>query len=172
MKRLVGTLRAQLLLSHLVAVVIGVAVLVLAGQLLGAAFVHDHLQSMGGMMSAMTQGGAIELQDGITSAFSRALLLAAVLSGLAAMAAATFTAIRVLRPLEEVRRVAQRLATGSYGEQVPIPEEMELAALAGDVNALAQALEDTEHRRLQLVSEVAHELRTPVAAVAGSAPDG
>lgn len=60
-----------------------------------------------------------------------------------------------------------RLATGSYGERVPIPRESELAELAEDVNALAEALEKTEQRRLQLVSEVAHELRTPVATLKG-----
>jgi signal transduction histidine kinase len=63
--------------------------------------------------------------------------------------------------------VARRLATGSYHERVPIPEEEELAAVASDVNALAQALEETEQRRLQLISEVAHELRTPVATLRG-----
>ncbi|HZD21793.1 MAG TPA: HAMP domain-containing protein [Acidimicrobiia bacterium] len=73
----------------------------------------------------------------------------------------------MIRPLDEIRRLARRLATGSYHERVPIPEEEELAAVASDVNTLAQALEETEQPRLHLISEVAHELRTQVATLKG-----
>ncbi len=167
MRRLFGTLRARLLLSHLVVMAIGLVVLLVAGRRLGSVFVDDHLRSMGRMMGGMASGDALELEVGITSAFDRALLWAAIFSALAAAAAATFAAARVLRPLEHVRRVARRLATGSYRERVPIPQEEELAGLATDVNALAEALEQTEQRRIRLVSEVAHELRTPVTTLKG-----
>ncbi len=167
MKRLLGTLRARLLLSHLVVVVIGVIILLVAGRRLGSVFVDDHLRSMGAMMRGMATGDTLQLEDGITTAFDRALLWAAIISALAAMAAATVAATRVLRPLNQIRRVARRLATGSYAERVPIPAEEELAALAGDVNSLAAALDQTEQRRIRLVSEVAHELRTPVATLKG-----
>jgi signal transduction histidine kinase len=90
-----------------------------------------------------------------------------MISAIAATTITTFSALRLLRPLEEVRRVARRLAGGSYHERAPIPEDEELAALATDVNALAEAVEKTEQRRLRLVSVVAHELRTPVATLKG-----
>ena len=45
------------------------------------------------------------------------------------------------------------------------PRELELAALAADVNRLADALETTERRRAQLISEVAHEMRTPLTTI-------
>lgn len=167
MKRLLGSLRARLLLSHLAVVVIGVVVLLLAGRQLGTVFVDDHLRSMAGMMRGMGTDGAGQLEEGINSAFNRALLWAALISGGVATIAATYAAYRVLRPLDQVRRVARRLATGSYHERVPIPVEEELAAVASDVNSLAQALEETEQRRLHLISEVAHELRTPVATLKG-----
>lgn len=167
MKRLLGSLRARLLLSHLAVVLIGVVILLLAGRQLGTLFVDDHLRSMEGMMRGMGTDGAGQLEEGINSAFDRALLWAAVISGGVATAAGTYAAYRVLRPLDQVRRVARRLATGSYHERVPIPEEEELAAVASDVNSLAQALEETEQRRLHLISEVAHEMRTPVATLKG-----
>lgn len=167
MKRLLGSLRARLLLSHLAVVLIGVVILLLAGRQLGTLFVDDHLRSMSGMMRGMGTDGAGQLEEGINSAFNRALLWAAIISGGVATAAGTYAAYRVLRPLDQVRRVARRLATGSYHERVPIPEEEELAAVASDVNSLAQALEETEQRRLHLISEVAHEMRTPVATLKG-----
>lgn len=167
MRQLAGSLRGRLILSHLGVVIIGLVVVLIAGRRLGVVFVDSHLRSMGGMMGGMAPSDSSLFEQGITAAFNRALLSAAVISGVAAMVAATFSARRMLAPLEEVRRVAGRLATGSYSERVPIPQEEELAALAADVNALAQALEETEQRRLQLIAEVAHELRTPVATLKG-----
>lgn len=162
-----GSLRTRLLLSHLAVVAIGVVVLLLAGRQLGFVFLDHHLRSMSGMMGGIGVEGTAQLETGITSAFNRALLWAALISGGVATAAAGYAASRVLRPLEEVRRVARRLAAGSYHERVPIPDEEELAAVAADVNTLAQALEETERRRLRLISEVSHELRTPVATLKG-----
>jgi histidine kinase len=156
-----------LLLSHLVVVAVGVIVLVIAGRRLGPVFVDNHLRSMAPMMGGMQSAEAVGLEEGVTAAFNRALIWAAAISAGAAIAASAIAGARVLQPLEQVRSVARRLAAGSYGERVPMPEEEELAALAADVNVLAQALEDTERRRLRLVSEVAHELRTPVATLAG-----
>ena len=167
MRRLFGTLRSRLLLSHLAVVAVGVVVLLVAGRSLGDAFIHDHLRSMNHMMGGMSVAEAGQLEEGVTAAFNRAQVVAAIISGAVAVAVSTFAALRLLRPLEEVRRVARRLAGGSYHERVPLPEEEELAALASDVNELAAALEATEQRRLRLVSEVAHELRTPVATLKG-----
>lgn len=96
MKRLLGTLRARLLLSHLVVVVIGVVVLLVAGRGLGSVFVDDHLQSMLPMMRGMASSDTLQLEEGITAAFDRALLWATVVSELAAMAAATVATARVL----------------------------------------------------------------------------
>ena len=167
MRHLLRSLRARLVVSHLAVVAVGVTVLVVTGRQLGSVFVHDHLRSMGDMMGGMEGGLMTDVEIGVTSGFTRALLWATLASAAAAVVAATLASVRVLRPLEEVRRVTQRLATGSYRERVPIPEERELGALAADVNALAQALEETEQRRLRLVSEVAHELRTPLATLKG-----
>lgn len=167
MKLQTRSLRGRLLLSHLGVVIIGVLVVMVAGRRLGVVFVDDHLRSMGGMMSGLGMSDTSQLEEGIVGAFNRALLWAAALSSIAAMGAAALAARRMLRPLEEVRRVARRLATGSYTERVPIPRQEELAALAADVNALAAALEETEQRRLHLIDEVAHELRTPVATLKG-----
>ncbi len=167
MRRLFGTLRARLLFSHLAVVSIGVIAVLVASNRLSSVFVDHQLRSMDSMMPGMTRLQTDDVEAAIRAEFNRALLWAALISGVVAMVAASIAAARVLRPLEEVRRMAQRLATGSYRERVPIPKESELAELAGDVNALAGALEETEQRRLRLVSEVAHELRTPVSTLQG-----
>ena len=52
-------------------------------------------------------------------------------------------------------------------ERVAEPTALELAALAADVNRLADALQHTEARRARLIGEVAHEMRTPLTAING-----
>lgn len=156
------------MVSHLLVVAVAMAVLVLAGRRLGSSYLHDHL--MGGMMSGADDMGThvlADLERGVNAGFSRALLWATLWGSLVAVTAAGFASLRVLRPLDEIRKVTRHLATGSYRERVPPPSERELAALATDVNVLAAALEQTEQRRLRLISEVTHELRTPLATLKG-----
>ena len=69
--------------------------------------------------------------------------------------------------MRQVRDATRRLANGHYDERVAEPGELELAELARDVNRLAVELETTERRRARLVSEVAHEMRTPLTTIEG-----
>ncbi|WP_326793556.1 ATP-binding protein (plasmid) [Streptomyces sp. NBC_00841] len=73
----------------------------------------------------------------------------------------------LLRPLRRVRAATHRLADGHYGDVLDVPREPGLAALVEDVNRLAAALADTERRRARLVSEIAHEMRTPITILSG-----
>ncbi len=97
----------------------------------------------------------------------RALPVAIVLSAVVAALIALFVARRILKPVSQVRAATRRLAEGHYDERVAEPAELELAALARDVNRLAEALETTERRRARLISEVAHEMRTPLTVANG-----
>lgn len=106
-----------------------------------------------------------ELQRAFSDSVQAALLLAVVASVLAAAAVAALVGRRLVRPLEAIRAATHRLAAGDYRQRVPVPPETELAALAEDVNALAQALATTERKRIQLIDEVAHELRTPLTTI-------
>lgn len=74
---------------------------------------------------------------------------------------------RIVHPVRQVRDATRRLASGHYDERVAEPGELELAELARDVNRLAVELETTERRRARLISDVAHEMRTPLTMVDG-----
>jgi histidine kinase len=94
-------------------------------------------------------------------------VISLAVAGGASVGVTAFATRRILGPLQEVRATAHRLAEGAYDQRIELPGEAELAALAGDVNALAEALETTEQRRVRLISEVAHELRTPLTTLEG-----
>lgn len=73
----------------------------------------------------------------------------------------------LLRPLRQVSAATHRLAQGHYDDVLEVPREPGLARLVEDVNRLAAALADIERRRARLVSEIAHEMRTPLTILGG-----
>ena len=127
---------------------------------------------VGGFGLRRGQGGSGQVTETLLYRALDESLLPALAAGVgAALVAATIVAVlvggRLLRPIDELRDAARRMAAGDYSVRVPEPDEAELAALAVDVNELGQHLEETEQRRTQLLAEVTHELRTPIAVIRG-----
>jgi histidine kinase len=139
-----------------------VTALVLTFALRAPSLFDDRIRSVGAAGRTET-----ESHHAFVSALWSTLPIALALSAVAAAFVAVLVARRVLRPIAAVRRATGRLAAGHYDERVAEPAELELAALAADVNHLADALETTERRRARLISEVAHEIRTPLTAING-----
>ncbi|MCV2393793.1 HAMP domain-containing histidine kinase [Actinotalea sp. M2MS4P-6] len=111
--------------------------------------------------------GVSATQDAFVAALDQSLLLGALVSALLAGVAAVLLARSMLRPLDAVRGATRTIAAGRYDVRVPRSGEPDVDALAADVNTLAGALADTETRRLRLLGEVAHEMRTPLTGLSG-----
>jgi len=168
LRRLLNSLKTRLVLSHVAVVVAGVVTIYFAGNRLAPLLVGDHFRQMELLVGSMMSLSQLDdLERGILSGFNQALIIAAATSALVALVLAAVSSSRLLRPIEMIQRATRRLAEGNYTERVPLPRESELASLASDVNTLASVLEETEARRMRLVSEVAHELRTPLATIKG-----
>lgn len=148
--------------SYALVVVVVVVALVLTFALRAPSLFTDRIRNAG-------EGGSTETES--SRAFAGALWstlpIALAVSVAAAALVAAFVAQQILRPIAAVRRATGRLAAGRYDERVAAPAALELAALAGDVNHLAETLEHTETRRARLIGEVAHEMRTPLTAITG-----
>jgi signal transduction histidine kinase len=166
-------LPVRLFISYAAVVVIGAAVTYVTVRLLAPALFDQHMSMLGGDPMGMSPGtgGQSGTAGSVHSAFISALttaLLAGVLASVAAAGlAAAFVTGRLLRPLNAVRAATRRIAAGHYQASVPVSGVPELAALAGDVNTLAAELASTETRRIRLLGEVAHEMRTPLTALGG-----
>ncbi len=82
----------------------------------------------------------------------------------------------LLRPLAALDRSARRVASGRYSERLDESGSDELAALARDMNAMAQAVQDrvgqleqvAEDRRV-FIGNLAHEMKTPLTSILGFA---
>ena len=120
--------------------------------------------SNSGMMSvAMNAALAVAFRDALTEA----LLVGTVAAAIAAIAASVFVTGRIVGPLRRLATASRRIADGHYAERVPVSSADELGDLAGSFNTMAGALEETERRRRELIGDVAHELRTPIATLEG-----
>ena len=157
----------RLFVSYTLVAVVGAAVSYLTVRLLAPRLFDQRMGMMDDSSRMMTGGTA----PGVHSAFSSALntaLVVGVLSSIAVAAGiAALVTRRLLRPLDAVRAATRRIAAGHYDSSVSLPSEPELAELATDVNALADALAATEGRRTRLLGEVAHEMRTPLTSLDG-----
>ncbi len=160
-------LRARLATSHLVVVVAGAVSVAAVAVVVSPAFLRSHIEGMEQMvLSDMEQMGA-ELERAFRVASWQILGVALVVSVVVAVLAAFFASRRLLDPITAVQVAARRLAAGHYDERLALPDDEELAALAADINRLAEALESTERSRMRLLNDVAHELRTPLSTIEG-----
>lgn len=73
-----------------------------------------------------------------------------------------------------MKTASRRISLGNYRERVQVlgsllPDELdELAELGVSFNQMAEKLEQTESMRRQLIGDVAHEMRTPLASIKGT----
>jgi signal transduction histidine kinase len=180
------SLSLRLLLANLAVVTVGAVALVVTVSMLGPRLFDTQVERIGlryGWANDGTSPGGGPGRDGgsgqqataveaeLNAAFTHSLAVAlgvAVGAGaIAAIAGAVLVARGVLRPLDRMRVSVRRMAEGHYDERVPEPRDRELADLARDVNALGSVLKETEQRRARLVSDLAHELRTPITSLDG-----
>ena len=169
--RIRGGLRGKIFLAHLLVIAVGMLTLFVA-TLSIAPTLFDRL--MGGMMGpdASAAGGMMTgMADTTTQAFRAAMLQALLLSAgaatLAAVVVSLFVSTRIVTPIQRLLAASGRIAGGHYAERVPAAEPDELGALATQFNTMAAALEAAERRRVALIGDVAHELRTPLATIEG-----
>jgi len=160
-------LPVRLLVSYLVVLAIGVAVTWATVRLLTPQLFDRQMGHMVGGMGRNGSASESTVREALLGSLDTALAVGALIAALAAGAAAAFVTRRLLTPLDAVRAATRQIAAGQYASRVQVPAEPELAALAEDVNTLAAALAETETRRVRLLGEVAHEMRTPLTAAEG-----
>jgi two-component system sensor histidine kinase BaeS len=159
-----GRLRWRLLIGNLLvagagAFVVAVAVSLAAPQAFDNAMGNGTMVGMGGMMSAT-------VSTAFGAAVGSALLLGLVAAGIVAVVVALVISARLARPISALAEASGRIAAGHYDQRVQ-GGGGELGQLASSFNALAASLEATERRRLELIGDIAHELRTPIASLSG-----
>ena len=98
---------------------------------------------------------------------NRTLLLVAVVAGLGAVLLILGLSRRILAPVEALTAAVRRMEAGDLSQRVEVTSRDEISELARAFNAMADGLARLEELRRNMVTDVAHELRTPLSNIRG-----
>jgi signal transduction histidine kinase len=101
------------------------------------------------------------------SAMTRALLIAVGLATVGALALAVLLARQILKPVETLTAAARGMAAGDLQRRVKVRSFDEIGVLGQAFNTMADSRARLEGLRRNLVNDIAHELRTPLANLQG-----
>ena len=97
----------------------------------------------------------------------RAVVVAILWVMLAALIAVYFITERVISPLREISVAAKKFASGKFDVRVPVRGGDEVAELAVAFNNMAESLDNYDTMRNTFMSNVSHDLRTPMTSISG-----
>ncbi|MFB2571764.1 ATP-binding protein [Micrococcus sp. IITD107] len=153
-------LASRFLAAQLLVVAVSLLAALAVAVVAGPPIFHTHL-----LMAGRSEGSAALLHAEQAYRDANLIVLAVALGTALACALliSAWCARRIRRPLDQLSTAALAMAGGSYDTRVPPLEAgTEMDAVAGAFNTMASRLQRTEITRRRMLSDLAHELRTPV----------
>jgi signal transduction histidine kinase len=163
----------KLFLSYLLVILVGMGVLASATEYLMPGAFERHLAAMAAAMHEASPSLAEDLFANFRHAVNESLALSALAAFLIAVVVSILISRQIVTPVRHMMAASQRITDGHYHERVAVPDGVawecldELGRLAVSFNQMAARLEQTEATRRELIGNVAHELRTPLATIKG-----
>jgi signal transduction histidine kinase len=99
------------------------------------------------------------------SSVNQAIVSSALVAGVIALALGAGLFFQITAPLRQLTKAAAAIAGGDLKQRVTIQSKDEFGTLGKTFNHMAESLSAAETQRQHLVADVAHELRTPLAAI-------
>ncbi len=163
---------------------VGNVIVVLRGDAAGATWGLTPVYNAEGFLAGgllvypLTRSLDRELAD-TRAAFVRALRVVSALAvGIALILGAFFT-WRIVRPLRHMTRRVERIGAGDYAARLEVRSQDEFGRLAAAINHMAaqvqasiERLRATDRLRRELIANIGHDLRTPLAALLGYVEEG
>lgn len=133
--------------------------IVSGNQIIGALLIHSPVE---GMNDAIFEGFKM-----LVISIAIALVLSIVIS--------VFLAMYFTKPLKKMKSTALVLAEGDYTAKTGIVQDDEIGELAATIDVLSERLDKASHeserlqkQRQDFITNISHELRTPVTVIRGS----
>jgi signal transduction histidine kinase len=125
----------------------------------------------GGSVTALTRSpsrgflGRLSATTGFLQSVWWQFLLVGMVAAGVSLAVARQMARGMTQPLRDMASAARRMETGDYSVRVQTRSRDEVGRLAAAFNRMSGELENLEQSRRDLVANVSHELKTPIAAI-------
>lgn len=74
---------------------------------------------------------------------------------------------RLIEPLNKINTAARRLSRGEVDEKIEVQRNDEIGELANSFNVMAESLKTVDENRRAFISNVSHELRSPITSIKG-----
>ena len=120
---------------------------------------------MGGGMGSTPQ---TSIERNLLARVNRAVWLAALAAGGAALFVGGLLAYGIVRPIRKLIAATRGVGRGDLSQRVPVSSGDEMGELASAFNSMAADLQDAERLRRDMTADIAHELRNPIAVLQGN----
>ncbi len=128
----------------------------------------EHMgETVGYLVTPRAAGIEAELDRTFVEGQLRISIWIAILSLAFVLPLALYIAARLLAPIRGLTRGVHNLTRGDYGSRINIERDDELGQLARDFNKLSSTLHANQTAQQRWISDISHELRTPVAVLEG-----
>jgi len=129
--------------------------------------IRNNGEDVGWLGFAMIRGIELPAEEAFIRQLRNNLLIGLGVGLAVAALLAWLLARHLSRPVNEVAEGVRALAAGDFSQRLETRGGDEIAKLGDDVNRLSVALSEHESARKRWMSDMAHELRTPLAIISG-----
>ena len=121
----------------------------------------------GQFYGAVVVTSSTEEWTGLIDVMSKTIIMSSLWIMLAALIAVYFISERVTAPLQDMSRAARDFAAGNFDTRVTVYGNDEIAELGMAFNQMATSWQNLDSVRNTFLSNVSHDLRTPMTTIAG-----
>jgi len=161
------SLSTRLFLSHFLVMLVGLSSFIFLAKLSSPRLFVLRLEQLENQGFITVRSARTYLVKGFETAWNSSAIWAVIFGASAAGGLSFLATERIMKPLDRLKSVTQTLASGDLQARMPESEIPELDQLAKSFNRMADNLENVEHQRRDLMSDLTHELRSPLTVVRG-----